>query len=419
MFERLFPRRETGLRHITSPLAQERSDYLQHCADQGYSPATLRHLATDLLLIQSLLSLHESSQKFDPSVVEAVIARWAAREPKYFSYKNGRRGRENLPHRATRWLLFMDRLQTAPAAPRPYDALLQDFTDNMRHERGLSEASINGRRWIAEDFLQWFFRGHLSLADITNGEIDEAIARKRVDSGYSRSSVKTYASGIRTFFRHAERRGWCRQGLADLIASPRVYGQEGLPAGPSWNDVQRLMATTESDRPKDLRDRAMLLLFAIYGMRSGEVRALKLEDLDWENNLINVPRSKGRRTQRYPLVGPVGEAILRYLEDGRPRSTTYREIFLTVEAPIQPLRASSSVWTMVAKRLRPFGLALRQHGPHTLRHACASHLLADGLSLKEIGDHLGHRSAKVTAAYAKVDLAGLREVASFPLGGLA
>jgi integrase/recombinase XerD len=182
MFERLFPRRETGLRHITSPLALERSDYLQHCADQGYSPATLRHLATDLLLIQSLLCLHESSQKVDPSAVEAVTANWAEREPKYFSSKNGRRGRENLPHRAIRWLLFMDRLQPAPAAPRPYDALLQDFTDNMRHERGLSEASINGRRWIAEDFLQWFFRGHLSLADITNGEIDEAIARKRVDN---------------------------------------------------------------------------------------------------------------------------------------------------------------------------------------------------------------------------------------------
>lgn len=419
MFELLFPRRETRLRHITSPLAQERLDYLQHCAGQGYSPATLRHLATDLLLIQNLLGISESSQKVELSAVEAAVARWAAREPKYFSYKNGRRGRENLPQRATRWLLFMDRLRTAPAGTRPYDALLQDFTDNLRQERGLSQASINGRRWIAEDFLQWFFRHHASLADITIGDLDEAIARKSVENGYSRSSVKTYASGIRTFLRHAERRRWCRHALADLIESPRVYGQEGLPAGPFWNDVERLIATTESDRPKDLRDRAMLLLFAMYGMRSGEVRTLKLEDLEWENNLINVPRTKGRRTQRYPLVGPVGEAILRYLEDGRPRSTAYREIFLTIEAPIQPLRASSSVWTMVAKRLRPLGLTLRQHGPHTLRHACASHLLADGLSLKEIGDHLGHRSAKVTAAYAKVDLAGLREVASFPLGGLA
>jgi integrase/recombinase XerD len=53
------------------------------------------------------------------------------------------------------------------------------------------------------------------------------------------------------------------------------------------------------------------------------------------------------------------------------------------------------------------------------RHACATHLLAEGLSLKEIGDHLGHRLPKVTAAYAKVDIAGLRQVADLSLGGLA
>ena len=65
----------------------------------------------------------------------------------------------------------------------------------------------------------------------------------------------------------------------------------------------------------------MLLLLAVYGLRSGEVRALKLEHLDWEKNLIWVPRAKGRRTQCYPLAETVGEAILRYLEEGRPKSS--------------------------------------------------------------------------------------------------
>jgi integrase len=161
----------------------------------------------------------------------------------------------------------------------------------------------------------------------------------------------------------------------------------------------------------------MLLLLAVYGMRSGEVRALKLEDLDWEKNLIWVPRAKGRRTQCYPLAVTVGEAILSYLQDGRPKSSRYREVFLTVEAPIHPLRGSS-VWTMVAKRLRPLGIPLRQRGPHVLRHACATHLLAQGLSLKEIGDHLGQRLPKTTAVYAKVNMTALREVANFSLGGL-
>ncbi len=417
MFDQLFASRQARQRHNTSPLLQERLDYLHHCAGQGYSPTTLRPLATDLLLIQNLLGLPESSQKLDPATVTAAIEKWTAREPKYPSYKNGRRGRENLPQRAICWLRYMDRLQVLASDTKDFSVYIEDFASYMRQQKGLSEVTIKGKCWYAKDLLRWYFRDHLSLSDITIAEIDEALARKGRDDGYSRSSVKVYASGIRTFFRHAERNGWCRRGLADLIESPRVYQYEGLPSGPSWDDVQRVIATTDAGRPKDLRDRAMLLLFAVYGMRSAEVRALKLEDLDWAKNLIWVPRTKGRRIQCYPLVETVGEAILRYLEDGRPNSSKYREVFLTMEAPIQPMRGST-VWTMVAKRLRPLGLRLSQHGPHTLRHACATRLMAEGLSLKEIGDHLGHRSPKVTAAYSKVAIEGLREVANFTLEGL-
>lgn len=418
MFDQLFRRHQARQRHATSPLLQERQGFLQECANEGYSTVTLRGIAADLLLIQNLLSLPESSQKLGPPAVKAAIEKWIAREPKHFNHRNGRRGCENLTQRAMHWLRYMDRLQVSVPNKSAFGSLVEDFAGYMRLQRGLSEETIKTRCWYVQDFLQWFVSKERSLSDITIADVDEAIARKGRDDGYSRLSVQVYASGIRNFFRHAERRGWCRRGLADLIEAPRVYQYESLPGGPSWDEVQRLLATTEKRTPKDLRDRAMLLLLAVYGLRSGEVRALKLEDLDWEKNLIWVPRAKGRRTQCYPLAETVGEAILRYLEDGRPRSSGYREVFLTVEAPIQPLRRGS-VWTMVAKRLRPLGVPLRQHGPHVLRHACATHLLAQGLSLKEIGDHLGQRLPKTTAVYAKVNMVGLREVANFSLGGLA
>jgi site-specific recombinase XerD len=418
LFDQLFRRRQARQRHTTSPLLQERLGYLQHCASEGYLACSLRAIAADLLLIQNLLGLPESSQKLDPADIKAAIEKWATREPKHFNHRNGRRGRENLTQRAIRWLRYMDRLRVSSSDTGAHTGFVADFAGYMRVQRGLSEETIKTRCWYVNDFLEWSFGKDRSLSDITIADIDEAIARKGRDDGYSRLSVQVYASGIRNFFRHAERRGWCRRGLADLIEAPRVYQYESLPRGPSWDDVQRLIATTEKGTPKDLRDRAMLLLLAVYGLRSGEVRTLRLEHLDWEKNLIWVPRAKGRRTQCYPLAETIGEAILRYLENGRPKSSGYREVFLTVEAPIQPLRRSS-VWTMVAKRLQPLGLPLRQHGPHVLRHACATHLLAQGLSLKEIGDHLGQRLPKTTAVYAKVNMAGLREVANFSLGGLA
>lgn len=75
-------------------------------------------------------------------------------------------------------------------------------------------------------------------------------------------------------------REWCSRGLAVSILSPRVYKHELIPLGPSWSDVQKLIAGTESDRPVDIRDRAILLFFSVYGLRSNEVLSLKLEDLN-------------------------------------------------------------------------------------------------------------------------------------------
>jgi site-specific recombinase XerD len=94
-----------------------------------------------------------------------------------------------------------------------------------------------------------------------------------------------------------------------------------------------------------------------------------------------------------------------------------REVFLTHYAPIRPL-STCALWHLVAHRLRALGVPLAHYGPHALRHACATHLLAQGLSLEEIGSHLGHRHPDATRIYAKVDLGGLRQVADFDLGGL-
>src|SRR5215470_3909519 len=416
MFDKLFRSQTVVQRHLNSPLQQARLEYLQYCANQGYSLITLRGLAADLLLIQNLLGLATSSDSLGLAAVQAGVNRWLDRRPRHHKHKNGRRGREQLLPRAVRWLRFLGRLQIPGEAPPAYRSLLEPYADYLRMEKGLSEGTIRTRHCYVEDFLGWFFQGHNSLRQITIADLDEAIARKGRDDGYARLSVRAYASSLRSFFRYAESRGWCTRGLAAVVASPRVYQHENLPVGPSWSDVQRLIATTEGFRPKDIRDRAILLLLTVYALRSGEVRALKPEDLDWEKGSLFVPRTKGRKREPYPLSPTVDHAIIRYLKEARPRSP-YREVFLTVEAPIQPLRGSS-LWTIVAKRTLSLDPPVKRHGPHALRHASATHLLAQGYSLKEIGDHLGHRLAKTTAVYTKVNLSGLREVANLSLGGL-
>lgn len=414
MFDQLFERRAAVRRHLNSPLLQERLEYLRYCAGQGYKLITLRQLAQDLLRIQNLLGLVASSNAIDPAAVEAAVKRCVPRRKPHSNCRNWRQ-KEIFSH-ATQWLRFLKRLRLPQVSPPVYQPMKQEFTDYLRVQKGLSAETLRTRCGYVEDFLQWFFRNHKSLRHLTIADLDEAVARKGRDAGYARPTIQRYASDLRTFVRYAEGRGWCSQGLAAGIVSPRVYRGESLRRGPFWDDVQRLIATTEGERPLDVRDRALLLLLAVYGLRSGEVRTLKLDDVDWERNLLFIPRTKGRRVEPYPLSPTVGEAIVRYLQRVRPRSS-YREIFMTVEAPIRPL-SGAAVWRIVAKRARALDPPVVPYGAHALRHACATHLLEQGFSLKEIGDHLGHRNLSSTTRYASVNLAGLREVANFSLGGV-
>src|SRR5215831_627114 len=397
MFDQLFRRRAGVRRHLNSPLLQERLGYLQYCANQGYRLSTLRTLASDLLEIQNLLGLATSSGSIGVETVQAAVGQRLWPRLRHSNHVDGQQRRECLLFCAIRWLRFMKRLRPPSVALPVYQPLKEEFADYLRVERGLSAETIRTRCGRVEDFLRWFFDNHESLRQLTIADLDEAIARKGRDDGYARVTLQGYASALRTFVRYAESKGWCSTGLAAGVVSPRVYRGERLPRGPFWNDVQRLIATTEGDQPQDLRDRAVLLLLSVYALRSGEVRALKLDDVDWERNLLFIPRTKGRRMEPYPLSPTVGEAIVRYLQAARPRSSC-REIFLTMIAPIRPV-SGSAIWRIVAKRARSLNPPVVPYGAHVLRHACATHLLEQGFSLKEIGDHLGHRALSSTTRY--------------------
>jgi site-specific recombinase XerD len=129
-----------------------------------------------------------------------------------------------------------------------------------------------------------------------------------------------------------------------------------------------------------------------------------------------VVRSKSGRRELLPLEPHTGNAIARYLRQGRPKCDS-RCAFVTLKAPFRPLSAGA-LYHLVSNRLPSVAGPAKSRGPHALRHACARRLVDAGLSLKEIGDHLGHRNPDTTRVYAKVDLTSLRLVAMEERGGL-
>lgn len=407
MFEELFDRPFAVARHRNGPMVEERVRFLRHQASRDMARSTLRDAAGYLLDVCEELDLPaRPGERISQDEIDQRATRWSKGRPD---------ARRRFRSHATQWLRFLGRLHEPPVTPPPYAPFVDAFSEYLRLERGLSPWTIAQQCWTAGDFLSRLHATKTSLPEVTITAIDDIMMAKIADAQYARVTVRTYASSLRSFFRYAEMRGWCRCGLAESIKAGRVFPQERLPAGPAWDDVQRLLATTEDEHPTNVRDRAILLLLAIYGLRSGEVVQLRLDDLDWERELLFVRRSKSQDAHVYPLARAVGDAVLRYVTDVRP-SSTHREVFLTRDAPYRPLR--SGLWRIVSSRLRPLGVSLSHYGPHALRHACATYLLAQGFSMKEIGDHLGHRDPDATRIYAKVDVTGLRRVADFDLGDL-
>jgi site-specific recombinase XerD len=415
MFEEIFFAR-TAERYRAAPLVEQRERYLVHLRETGARRATLRKCANDQLSLVRLLKLKEGG-RVRLSQIEAVTAIWSRPKARRCDRSASPKARTRFVNHAVRWLRFLRWLDEADKGRHRHGAEVDAHEAWMRSDRGLSEETIRDYRAAADQFFDWLAATDIPLASVRIVDIDDAINDKKARGTCGRRAMHDYAQRLRAFFRFAEARGWCRAGLAAGIVAPRFMVDETVPKGIRRDDVLRLLASVRGDRPIDKRDRAILLLFVTYGLRAGEVAGLRLDDLDWENEIIRVRCPKPGRTQVWPLSPNVGNAILRYIRETRPIGLG-RSLFFTSLAPIRPV-GRKTLGKIIHDRLAGIGVVTGRRGTHALRHAAAQHLLDQGMSMKVIGDFLGHRDPSSTAIYAKVNLVALREVAALDLEGLA
>lgn len=408
MFNQFFKRTKA----LNAPLLEERLRYLTYRAEQETAPTVLIEISTYQLIIIKYLHLKNNDQIITLKELESAAKRWSDHQRRRLKRVTCYPRKGRFIKHAKHWLQFLGRLEVPQKPPLP--SQVAGFIDYMRKEQSLSDTTICLRR----KQLQQFF-GQIKeepgqfLAHLTPAQLDAIQIQILNQEAYSRRTIQEFCKTLRAFFRYAERRVWCLAGIADSIQIPRVYKHETLPSSPSWEDVQRLLKTTEGNCLWNIRARAIILLLTVYGLRSSEICRLRLEDFDWEQGIFRLKRSKLGPIQQFPLVETVKQALIRYLKEVRPQCSSYREIFLTIQAPFRPM---NSVYDIVSYRWRPLNVAIKHHGPHSLRHACATRLINQGVPLKTIADQLGHRDLETTRIYTKVDLSRLREVANFNLG---
>lgn len=414
MFEKIYSRKNNILRHSQAPLLNERIKYLQYWEKNGAVKATLRRIAQIILSIAENFNW-KCKRLFTIEEINEAAKKWdKQRLKKGNSIKYVAISKSIYIHHARFWLSSINRLENTIDHQTIFSPQLHQFITHMRSEKGLSENTIIVRVRFLIQFLSFIEKSIHSLDELNIALIDKMLKKKRFVDGCKRRTMRGYASVLRVFLTFAEVHKWCRSGLAASIQQIRVYEHESLPEGPRWPDVQKVIAQAAGNNPINIRDRAILFLLAVYGLRLSEIINLRLDDFDWEDEVFYVRRRKNGQNLKFPITKSTGNAIQRYIRYVRPNECSQREVFIGPRAPHAQI-GKKTVYNLVSKRLKALNLTLKNYGPHSLRHACATHLINEGIPLKQISDHLGHLSLDTTRAYTKVNLASLRKVAEFDL----
>ncbi|MBC8277277.1 MAG: tyrosine-type recombinase/integrase [FCB group bacterium] len=304
----------------------------------------------------------------------------------------------------------------------PEDAasvILMKYKKYLIEFRGVASSTWDQHLRQTSRFLTYLQRKHgsLELPKLTSADVLDFLD-KMLDYRWSLDwrSIITYC--VRTFLRFLRWERIIEQDLSRVVPPVTRWSLENIPRHIPARDVQKLVAAPDISTAGGKRDKVILMLLGLLGLRASEVLALELDHIDWQNRSIIVPATKSSKERALPLMPELAEALAGYIKNGRPDSKEHRKIFFRVRAPIVPLTSGGALVFLVRKYIRKTGIESPSQGTHLLRHSLATKLVNSGVPLKSIADILGHTNINSTKIYSKVDVRSLSDVAlPFPMIG--
>jgi len=300
--------------------------------------------------------------------------------------------------------------EPALSGPSRVEGLLASFERYLVTERGITAQTagayvLRARRFITGQVAGGELGG-LKAKDVTAAVLAES---SRVSVG----GVQMFVASLRAFLRFCFLEQLTEVDLSGAVLNMTGRRRSSLPRGVARSDADALLRSCDRRNAIGRRDYAVILVLLRLGLRSSEVAAIGLDDIDWRAGEV-VVHGKGASVERLPLPADVGEAIASYLARGRP-PCPHRAVFLRSTAPLEGL-GRGGISFIVRRACKRAGL--EPCGAHRLRHGLACEMVAAGVPVPQIGAVLRHKSVVSTANYARVDVERLRELAlPWPGGG--
>jgi integrase/recombinase XerD len=303
-------------------------------------------------------------------------------------------------------------------APPAIHGELERYDSYLAEICGLAPATrISRRLWVGKFLADRFGASPVELRQISPRDIVDFMVRP--DSSYQPGTARVLGCALRSYLRFRSlSSGDDVQQLLAAVPTVAEWSKDTLPSHLTPDEATRFLAAFAQASVSGLRGYAMARCMLDMGLRAGEVAALRLDDVNWQEGTVSVSPGKSRRADVLPLPAPTGKAIVRYLRGARPQSLN-RSLFLRHRAPFDAPVTAEFVRGHVRRAFAVCGLADRFTGTHVLRHTAAVRMRRNGASLKEIADVLRHRSLDTTAIYVKLDLPQLAALAWPWPGGLS
>jgi integrase/recombinase XerD len=402
-------------RHLKAPLLAQRESYLEYLASQGRSRAKLKDAANYTIHVIEQLKLTKL-RRFTVLELRSAADAWSHRDGALALKTDS--GRAAFLRYARELLRFHGKLIEAKKWNDPLDNRVELYRQYLRIELGFATSTIDSRTWSLNRFLSWLDDNRTPLRCVTVLHVERYLDFLSVQ-GWKQKTISSAAGDLKVFFRFAERKRWSARGISQGVFGPKnpfILRKVSIERGPQWNDVRRLIDCAGGANPNDYRARAVLLLLSTYGLRTGEICRLLVSDVNFDERVLSIRRSKSHITQRFPLNRESTIALKRYLRKGRPQSTC-PNLFLTLREPHGPIQ-QASVYNITRTRINKLGIQTINKGAHAIRHSCANRLLRRGTPVPRVASLLGHVSSRYVGTYIQHSVAELRSVADFRLRGL-
>ena len=230
-------------------------------------------------------------------------------------------------------------------------------------------------------------------------------------SSFGKPTISSIMRTVRYYLKYCHDNGIMQEELFSKLPNPHYNRQSRLPSTYTEDEVRKTLDTIDMGNPCGIRDYAIILLIARLGLRSSDVANLRFSNIDWESDRIRLTQVKTGNPLELPLLSDVGEAIINYLKNARPK-TESDHVFIRVQPPYTEFR-SGAVGALVHEHLLRAGIHLegRKSGSHALRHSLASRLLEHEIPLPVISEILGHVNTQTTMAYLRIDINELKKCA--------